>query len=101
MPRKRDDRTVWLMVFGPAVSYRHLFAVGLEDYDLRESITRMIIGVRTIEEQLRDALAEYPPETGYDLVVVPLKAGLQDKWAFAMRTDADARRCLVKARAVK
>jgi hypothetical protein len=71
MLRPQGNRTVWLMVFGPAESYRVLFAVGLEDYELREPITQKIIGVRTIEDQLRTALADYPPERGHDRIVVP------------------------------
>jgi hypothetical protein len=56
-----------------------LFAIGLEDYELRELITRKIIGVPTIEDQLRSALTEYPPETGLDLVIVPRLAGEAEK----------------------
>jgi hypothetical protein len=73
-----------------------MFAMGLDDYEPRELIARKIVGVRTIENQLRRALADYPPEAGYDLVVVPLPLGADDKWAFAERTDKHARRCLAK-----
>jgi hypothetical protein len=88
------------MVFGPAESYRVMFAMGLVNYELTESITRKIVGIRTIEDQLRSALADYPPEAGNDLVVVPLPLGAEDKWAFAERTDEHARRCLAKVRRV-
>jgi hypothetical protein len=100
IPRPQGNRSVWLMVFGPAGSYRVLFAVGLEDYELRESISQNVKGVRTIEDQLRKALTDYPPERGHDLIVVPLPVGVDDKWAFAERTDEHARRCLAKVKRV-
>jgi hypothetical protein len=67
---------------------------------LREPISRKAKGVRTIEDQLRKALADYPPERGHDLIVVPLPLGVDDKWAFAEQTDELARRCLAKVRRV-
>jgi hypothetical protein len=65
-----------------------------------EPISQKVKGVRTIEDQLRKALADYPPERGHDLIVVPLPVGVEDKWAFAERSDEHARRCLAKVKRV-
>jgi hypothetical protein len=68
----------FLHVFGPetstgaAAAYRHVHATGLMDSLVYENIYTPDDQrpINSIERQLREALAEYPPERGFDLVAV-------------------------------
>jgi hypothetical protein len=101
LPPKREDRSVWLFVFGPVLiahGERWVYAArppfALDDapgYGWAER-------VNTVERQLRQALRDYPPRGGHDHVVVPVPAGVKDVRAHAIRTNADAARCFAGAR---
>jgi hypothetical protein len=96
-------RMVCVLVFGasqpplPPGPFRPLFGKGLMDLPRRAPSGFAVEGVRPIEVQLADLLANYPPERGHRLVVVPMPPGVTDVWAYAAQTDADARRCWEQA----
>ena len=69
------------------------------DLPRRSEVGNQVEGVRPIEDQLAEMLAEWPPDAGYDLVIVPVAAGVSDVWEHAERTDSDARRCADRASA--
>ena len=91
-------------VYGPVVPERRAtaygphFAVGVTDHETFNSLVSVgSSGLRSIEQVLGSLLAEFPTESGYDIVLTTIPVD-GETWPAGLKADYQLRECYAKSR---